>query len=90
MYAGPIVDGLRRGRGWVQRSSRVRVVPVATADAAQMYAMNIGTWRDDPHIREHYDAAEIDRLAADLRALAGSDGTGAITWGVRQVVFERT
>jgi trans-aconitate 2-methyltransferase len=89
MYAGPIVDGLRRGPQWDQRSSRVRVVPVATADAARMFEMNIGTWRDDPHIRTHYPAEEIDRLATDLRALASSSRTDEITWGVRQVVFER-
>jgi trans-aconitate 2-methyltransferase len=90
MYAGPIVDTLRRGDGWVQRSSRVRVVPVATAAAARMYGMNLATWRDDPHIRDRYDPDAVNQLADDLAALAESVGTDEITWGVRQVVFERT
>lgn len=89
MYAGPIVGALRCGDGWRQRSSQVRVVPVATADAAAMYGMNLATWRDDPHIREHYDPETVDDLAAALTDLAGSHETDAITWGVRQVAFER-
>jgi trans-aconitate 2-methyltransferase len=90
MYAGPIVNALRGGGGWVQRSSRVRVVPVATADAAAMYGMNLATWRDDPYVREHHDRAAIDALAHGLGALAASPDLGGITWGLRQVVFERT
>jgi hypothetical protein len=54
-----------------------------------MFGMNLSTWRDDPHVRAHYDADEISRIGRDLDALATAPGT-AITWGIRQVVFERT
>ncbi|MGZ4753397.1 MAG: class I SAM-dependent methyltransferase [Acidimicrobiia bacterium] len=90
MYAGPMADALRRGDGWEQRSSRVRAVPVTTADAARMFGMNLTTWRDDPHIREHYDRREIDALESDLARLRESPATGEITWGIRQVIYERT
>jgi trans-aconitate 2-methyltransferase len=90
MYAGPIVNALRDGDGWEQRSSRVRVVPIAAADAARLYRMNLETWRDDPHIRERYDRGDVDQLAGDLDALIEAPDTGEITWGVRQVVFART
>jgi SAM-dependent methyltransferase len=88
MYAGPIVDRLRAGPGWHQAASEVRVVPVATADAARMFAMNIVTWRDDPHLRAHHAAGDIQRLGRELDALTRSPATGEITWGMRQVVFE--
>jgi hypothetical protein len=89
MYAGPIVDSLRHGPGWQQAASNVSVVPVATSAAARMYSMNLATWRDDPHIRERHTPDAIDQLARDLDALTESAGTGEITWGVRQVVYER-
>jgi SAM-dependent methyltransferase len=88
MYAGPIIDPLRTGPGWRQAASDVRVVPVTTADAARMFAMNAATWRDDPHVREHHEAAAIERLGRDLDALTGSPATGEIAWGMRQVVYE--
>jgi hypothetical protein len=90
MYAGPIVDPIRRGTGWQQRSSHVRVVPVTTGDAAAMFGMNLATWRDDPHIRAHHDPNVIDRIGRDLGALETVSGTGDISWGIRQVVYERT
>jgi trans-aconitate 2-methyltransferase len=88
MYAGPAVDRVR-GVGWEPRSSRVRTIRVATADAARMFLMNLTTWRDDPHVRERHDPDAIERLGHDLSALAASPGTGEITWGLRQVAFER-
>lgn len=90
MYAGPVVDELREGSGWQQRSSVVRVVPVATCAAARMYSMNLATWRDDPYIRAQHSPDRIARLAHDLGQLAESSDTGEITWGIRQVVYERT
>lgn len=90
MYAGPVVDGLREGPGWRQCSSRVRNVPVSTAAAARMFSMNLMTWRDDPYVVEHHDPDAIDRLAHDLSMLTGSTATGEITWGIRQIAYERT
>jgi trans-aconitate 2-methyltransferase len=89
MYAGPAIAGLE-GEGWRRRSSQVRVVPVRTADAAAMYAMNLGTWRHDPFVDSTYDPEPIEGLARDLEALARSTATGEITWGLRQVALERT
>ena len=54
-----------------------------------MYSMNLATWRDDPHIREEHAPEAIDALAGDLEALTVATETGAITWGVRQVVYLR-
>jgi SAM-dependent methyltransferase len=88
-YAGPIVDAIHEGDGWRQRSSRLRIVPVATADAARMYGMNLATWRHDPWVTRVSTPAAIDQLARDLDGLATSDRDREITWGIRQVVFAR-
>jgi SAM-dependent methyltransferase len=88
MYAGPLVDPLRAGPGWRQASSDVRVVPVRTADAARMFAMNVVTWRTHDHVRAHHDPVDIERLGQELEALTRSDATGDIVWGMRQIVIE--
>jgi SAM-dependent methyltransferase len=84
---GPRIAGLMDD-GWQQRSSALREYPVATADAARMYAMNLTTWRHDPFVIEHYDPSTIDELASGLDELTGSSTTGEIEWGLRQVVYE--
>jgi SAM-dependent methyltransferase len=85
---GPRISGLS-GAGWRERSSEVREHPVATADAARMYAMNLTTWRHDPFVVENYDKAVLDDLAAGLDGLTSAETTGEISWGLRQVVYEK-
>jgi len=88
MYAGPHIAALT-GEGWRQRSSRVLSVPVTTASAAAMYAMNLGTWRDDPFVVGTFGVGRIDELAAGLDDLTRSRAEGEITWGLRQVSYQR-
>jgi SAM-dependent methyltransferase len=90
MYAGPIIDRIDGGDGWRRRSTRRCAYPVAVADAAAMYALNLTTWRGNDFVQEHYSSRELDELQIDLLALARTTGTETITWGLRQVVFERT
>jgi hypothetical protein len=55
-----------------------------------MFSMNLPNWRDSAFVRAHHPAAEIDALHADLQALAEAPGTeSSITWGLRQIAFER-
>ena len=85
---GPRIVDLS-GTGWRQRASELRAYPVATADAARMYGMNLATWRHDPFVSETYDSAVIDDLAAGLDELTHSSTKGEIEWGLRQVTYER-
>jgi len=86
---GPRIADLS-GAEWRQRSNAVNEYPVATADAACMYAMNLATWRHDPFVVENYDKAVLDELAAGLDELTSAKTTGEIAWGLRQVVYEKT
>jgi hypothetical protein len=55
-----------------------------------MYGLNLATWRDDPHMREHHEPGELDEIAAGLAALAAANEPGStVEWGLRQLVFER-
>ncbi len=88
MYAGPLISGLS-GQDWRPISDRIVPVDVVTADAARMYSMNLAVWRDDPYVVNNYDTSQIDDLAAGLDELTRSSAAGEITWGLRQVAYER-
>jgi hypothetical protein len=51
--------------------------------------MNLQSWRDDPHIRDHHPSDHLDDLARDLAALAASTTVDLVVWAVRQVAYER-
>jgi trans-aconitate 2-methyltransferase len=90
MYVGPILDAMPTPDSWRRRSSRLVQHFVPVADAARMYGLNLATWRDDPHMRDHHGPGELDEIAAGLAQLAASTEPGAtVEWGLRQVVFER-
>jgi trans-aconitate 2-methyltransferase len=86
LEAGPLLDGLPHPPGLRRRSSRVAVHPVDPARAAAMFRANLAVWRHDPQAREVAGPATIDRLA---EALAGRIA-GPITWGLRQIVYQRS
>src|ERR1700674_1274488 len=88
MYAGPAVGAVDGDQGWRRIANSVRTVTVAVPTAARIYAMNLTTWRDDPHIRARHDPDHLDDLARDLAVLAASTSTDEITWGGRQVAYE--
>jgi trans-aconitate 2-methyltransferase len=89
MYAGPMVATILGAPGWRQCGNAVRKVSIPAPTAARIYELNLTTWRDDPHIREHHSADQIDGLARDLRELAESTGADPVVWALRQVAFER-
>jgi trans-aconitate 2-methyltransferase len=90
MYAGPIVAAISGGSGWRPLANVLRTVAVPSAVAARMYRMNLLTWREDPWIRARYPPEELHALAEGLGELATSTAETEISWGLRQVVFERT
>jgi trans-aconitate 2-methyltransferase len=90
LYLGPILDQLDLRPNATRRLSRVKTHAVPNRDAASMFSMNLPNWRDSAFVRAHHPAAEIDALHADLQALAQAPGAeSSITWGLRQIAFER-
>jgi len=90
LAVGPLLEGLNGGPGAKQRTSRVRLHPVSTAVAAELFGLNLATWRDDSHARAHHTSSELDDLDAQLQSLTRRPGRAEITWGMRQMTFERT
>jgi trans-aconitate 2-methyltransferase len=89
MDAGPLVTTIVGGPGWRQTHNKVRKVRIAAPTAARIYEMNLQSWRDDPHIRDHHPSDRLDDLARDLGALAASTTADPVVWAVRQVAYER-
>jgi trans-aconitate 2-methyltransferase len=85
LEAGPLLDALPDPPGTVRRTSRVVVHPVDPQRAAAMFRNNLAVWRHDPRARDLADAPTLDRLD---QALAGRM-LDPITWGLRQIAYER-
>ncbi|HYV59378.1 MAG TPA: hypothetical protein VFA62_04835, partial [Acidimicrobiia bacterium] len=90
LVAGPIVDKFDGGRDGRKRTSVVRVHPVPVALAAELFALNFATWREDPFVRDGHSREDLDSLESALGDLARGPTDATITWGMRQVTFERS
>ncbi len=86
LQVGPLLGALPDPPGLTRRGGRVAVHPVDPAQAAAMFRTNLSVWRRDPEAREVAGDPTLDHLD---HALAGPPG-GPITWGLRQMVYERT
>ena len=83
LYVGRRLDAFGDAGALRRHSSAVTRLPVADRRAAAMFALNLAAWGDGDQ--------SLARLGALLRATAESaDDTSTITWGLRQIVFERT
>jgi trans-aconitate 2-methyltransferase len=89
LAAGPIADKFDGGSGGRKRTSVVRVHAVPIPRAAELFALNLGTWRDEPFVRDRHTRAYMDDLDAELRAIAGGSSRDTVTWGMRHITFER-
>lgn len=72
-----------------QASELVSIV-VADRAAAGMFAPNLATWRNRPFVEQNYSRRQLDRLGAELAALARDDSPrSSITFGRRRLVLAR-
>jgi SAM-dependent methyltransferase len=90
LYIGPDLERASLPTQLEKRLSRVAEYPVAPADAARMFALNLRTWRERPFVRENLTPDEVSGLQRDLEALREAPPDEAsIVWGLRQMVCER-
>jgi trans-aconitate 2-methyltransferase len=75
--------------GLVRRLDRVAPLAPPAALAASMFAQNLAVWRGDAAGSGVATGADLDRLAADLAAVAAGTADGTIAWELRQLAFER-
>jgi trans-aconitate 2-methyltransferase len=75
--------------GVARRSDRVARLAPPAARAAELFAQNLAVWRDNAVDAAIATEAALDRLAADLHAVATGSSAGTITWELRQLAFQR-
>jgi SAM-dependent methyltransferase len=91
LYVGEALDRIETGCAFQRRSSQVRGFPVPSHRAAQMFSMNIQSWKHQPFVRANYSAEDISRLEQGLAEMASEASAAAhIEWGFRHMVLERT
>jgi DNA/RNA-binding domain of Phe-tRNA-synthetase-like protein/SAM-dependent methyltransferase len=89
MCAGPLLGGLADAAGLRRRLARVTELPVPTARAAAMFAMNLAAWGDKPVDLGLCDRAGLAELKAGMARLQESPAVGEITWGLHQAAYAR-
>jgi DNA/RNA-binding domain of Phe-tRNA-synthetase-like protein/SAM-dependent methyltransferase len=89
MCAGPLLGGLAGAAGLRPRLARVTELPVPTARAATMFAMNLAAWGDRPVALGLCQPAELAELRAGMARLLDSPAEGQITWGLHQAAYAR-
>jgi len=89
-YVGRDLPALAAAETFVVERADVAPVVLPAAVAARLHALNFRTWRQNPFIVGHVDAAELDHLGASLDALAaGARQAGPVRWRMAQVVLRK-
>lgn len=90
LYIGPNLDRIADSDLLRRRSSTVAKVTVSATDAAAMFHMNLGVWRNNDFVKCNYDHAELGALDDGLEAIAsGRVDASPLEWGLRHLVLER-
>ena len=87
MCAGPLLATLSEDRALQTRFTRITEVPVPTAIAAQLFAMNLAATGDRAVVLGLCSASELAGLRSGLADLTTSTATGQITWEMRQAAY---
>jgi len=86
---GPRLQRLPDPPGLARRHDRAAPLAPPAARAAELFARNLAVWGDDAARSGVAAHQELDRLAAELAAVAAGQVVGTIAWELRQQVFQR-
>jgi len=94
--AGRLLDRLPDSPALTRRATTVRPRTPELPRIAEMFGLNLAVWRADPLLDGIAGQAELDELAGELDTLAqtaaepaGAPPAGSITWGFRQISYQR-
>ena len=89
LYLGPVLDRAGNTENLTRRVSRVYRLAVPDRRVAQMFSMNIQTWKTHPFVAESYSRDRLDRMQRELEDAAGDTRGGTTEWRIRQLVYQR-
>jgi len=87
MFAGPLLASLPLADGFRLTHDRVVAHPVAAADAAAMFLLNLSVWRDWG--TEAFGRSAVARIERSLAEIRAGRAAAEITWQLRQVAVSR-
>jgi trans-aconitate 2-methyltransferase len=90
LEVGPLLSRLPDPPGLVRRDDRIGHLAPPANRAASMFALNLAVWRGEAVRAGVATTGRLDRLAADLAAVADGKVDGSIRWELRQLALERT
>ncbi|MFA6448535.1 MAG: class I SAM-dependent methyltransferase [bacterium] len=89
LYIGETLDKMAFGGRLAKEYSATGLVPATARQAAEMFLLNLATWRDTEFIRANY-SADVARIERGLTELAGTASKEpAITWSMRRMALTR-
>jgi trans-aconitate 2-methyltransferase len=89
LEVGQVLARLPDPPGLVRRDDRIGELAPPADRAAAMFALNLAVWRDQAVRAGVATPERLDRLAADLDAVADGEQEGSIRWELRQLVLQR-
>jgi trans-aconitate 2-methyltransferase len=89
MYAGPTLAGISLGADRGISHDQVVAHPVAAADAAAMFGLNLAVWGGDAWVTERFGRDAVSRLGLELSRIAAGQVPAEITWQLRHVAIRR-
>jgi trans-aconitate 2-methyltransferase len=91
LYVGQLIGGFDYPGGLISSFNELRKLPVRNRDAARMFALNLGTWKDSEFIRANYSRDSIQRLEQALAEIAITESSAQeIQWKIRQTAWRRS
>jgi trans-aconitate 2-methyltransferase len=90
LYIGQRLASLATALAGSQVSAKQTPILLPTSTMARLHAMNIATWKNDPHMLNAHGRLALDRQESALNAIADSNDTlAAVISVMAQVVIER-
>ena len=90
LCVGKTLQAMPTPAGVVLRESRQAIVPMANDLAAELFSMNIQTWKHNDFVQRNCSPESIQVLETDLAELAAMPTSECgIAWELRQLVYER-
>ncbi|HWC41054.1 MAG TPA: class I SAM-dependent methyltransferase [Actinomycetota bacterium] len=89
LEVGQVLARLPDPPGLVRRDDRIGHLAPPAPRAAAMFALNLAVWRGEAVRAGVATGDELDRLGAELAAVADGEAPGSIRWELRQLVLQR-
>ncbi len=91
LYVGKLLDDSCYEPEFSEKFSEIRKVSAAVKDAAEIFLLNIPSWKNNGFVRENYADNEIKEIEDEISKLLSTgereNNRRLIEWGIRQIAL---